>query len=204
MNPTAHNFYAVWRENCRAINILRDGEAVPPERFLQSVWQHQRLKRDQLLTADGRSVRVLHPGFMSAEGGPDFRGAVLQFGDEPPVSGDVEIDLQTANWHAHGHDQNPNFKGVILHVVWETGATATGLASDKRPLALPLKNHLDSPASALMLALENESGLPDALRGKCFSPLRDLDSAPIADILHAAAKVRFKNKTEAILARKIK
>ncbi len=106
----------------------------PPERLLQAVWRHQRLQRDRLQTADGRSVRVLHPGFVSVEGGPDFRGAVIQIGDDAPCSGDVEIDLRAGNWRAHGHDRNPDFKNVLLHVVWD----------DTRPLpnappVLPLK-----------------------------------------------------------------
>src|SRR5271169_5458831 len=109
-NFRAENFYAVWREQCRAVNLLRDGGATPPEKLLQAVWQHQRLRRDQLQTAGGTRVRVLHPGFASAEGGPDFRGAVLQFDQATPVSGDVEIDVQYSGWHAHGHDANPNFK----------------------------------------------------------------------------------------------
>ena len=115
----AENFYAVWRERCRAAGALREENSIPPEKLLQAVWQHQRLLRDQLKTTDGKSVRVLHPGFISAEGGPDFRGAVLQFENEPPVSGEVEIDLQPVGWRAHGHDVNPNFKSVLLHVVWE-------------------------------------------------------------------------------------
>jgi hypothetical protein len=105
VNFRAENFYAVWRERCRAVNVFRDGVAAPPEKLLQIIWQHQRLRRGELKTADGKTLRVLHPGFASAEGGPDFRGAVLQFGDEPPVAGDVEIDLQANGWHAHGHDQ---------------------------------------------------------------------------------------------------
>ena len=96
----------------------------PSERLLQAIWQHQRLQRDQLKTADGKIVRVFHPGFASVEGGPDFRGAVLQIGDETPVSGDVEIDLRPSGWRAHGHDQNPNFQNVILHVVWESESKA--------------------------------------------------------------------------------
>ena len=65
MNSRAENFYAVWRKGCRAVNALRDGGSPPPEKLLQSVWQHQRLQRDRLKTADGRSLRVLHPGFVS-------------------------------------------------------------------------------------------------------------------------------------------
>jgi hypothetical protein len=87
------NFYAAWRERFVRTEVLHDENSLPPERLLQAVWQHQRLRRDQLKTTDGKIVRVFHPGFINVEGGPDFRGAVLQFENEKPVSGDVEIDL---------------------------------------------------------------------------------------------------------------
>jgi len=195
VHARAENFYAVWRERCRAVNALRDGEPRPPEKLLQTIWQHQRLLRDQLKTADGRSVRVLHPGFASGEGGPDFRGAVLQFGNEKPVAGDVEIDLVPAGWHAHGHDRNPNFQKVILHVVWDGPGQAGSLAT------LPLKHWLDAPPAELALALENESGWPENLRGQCAAPLRELSEARRTELLNAAAKVRFQNKAGAMLAR---
>ena len=196
MNSRADNFYAVWRRQCRAVNVLRDRGSAPPEKLLQAVWQHQRLQRDRLQTVDGRRLRVLHPGFVSVEGGPDFRGAVLQFENDKPVSGDVEIDLQSSGWRAHGHDKNPNFKNVILHVIWE----ALGKI-ETVPFVLALKYQLDAPVAELALALENEAGLPEALRGQCSSPLRELNEVQLAEILRAAAKVRFENKAKAMLAR---
>jgi hypothetical protein len=200
VNSRAENFYAIWRQQCRAVNFLRDAGSTPPEKLLQAVWQHQRLQRDQLKTADGKNIRVLHPGFASAEGGPDFRGAVLQFENEPPISGDVEIDLVPAGWHAHGHDKNSSFKNVILHVVWEEVQSPKSKAQSQ-PIMLALKSVLDAPITELALALENESGLPAALRGQCSSPLRELPEPQLAEILHAAANVRFQNKAAAMLAR---
>ena len=185
MNVRVENLYAAWRERCRAVDTLRDESARPPEKLLQAIWQHQRIKRDQLKTAGGKAVRVFHPGFASVEGGPD-----------QPVSGDVEIDLQSGGWHAHGHDQNPNFKNVILHVLWDDPKRFTGL-----PPALSLKAALDSSLADLALALENKTGLPENLRGKCSAPLRELSGSQLTELLHAAAKVRFQNKAGAILAR---
>jgi hypothetical protein len=195
----ADNFYAVWRQQCRGVNLLRDGGPTPPEKLLQAAWRHQRLRRDQFQTTSGLRLRVLHPGFISTEGGPDFRGAVLQFGTEPPVSGDVEIDLQPSGWHAHGHDTNPAFKNVILHVVWDEGPGAK--PAPGAPPRLVLKDVLDAPPAELALALENETGLPENLRGKCSAPLRELSAAQLAEVLEAAAKVRFQNKAGAVLAR---
>jgi len=200
VNFRAENFYAVWRERCRAVNVFRDGVAAPPEKLLQIIWQHQRLRRGELKTADGKTLRVLHPGFASAEGGPDFRGAVLQFGDEPPVAGDVEIDLQANGWHAHDHDQNPNFKNVILHVVWDEVQSPRSKIQS-RPAQMTLKTFLDAPVTELALALENESGLPENLRGKCSAPLREFSEPQLTQLLHAAAKVRIQNKASAMLAR---
>lgn len=207
MNFHAENLYAVWRARQRA-PVLCDENSIPPEKLLQAIWQHQRLLRNELQTAGGQRLRVLHPGFISAEGGPDFRGAVLRFESEKPVSGDIEVDLQSGGWHAHGHDKNPNFKNVILHVLWEnnarennsgeSGTPASGMA---RPIALPLKKFLDAPLNELASALENESGLPENLRGQCYAPLSGLSESQLTELLHAAARIRFENKAAAMLAR---
>ncbi len=201
-NSRAENFYAAWRERCRAVNLLRDGDSTPPEKLLQAVWHHQRLQRDQLKTSDGRRLRVLHPGFASLEGGPDFRGAVLQFDHATPVSGDVEIDLQPSGWHAHGHDTNSNFQNVILHV-WFGTKTQSPRSKSASPFAqIALKDVLDAPAAELALALENESGLPESLRGKCSAPLCELTAPQLSALLNATReKVRFSKQALAILAR---
>jgi hypothetical protein len=190
-------------------NVLRDENEAPPERLLQVIWYHQRLRRDRLRTADGRTVRVLHPGFVSMEGGPDFRGAVIQLGDAAPRSGDVEIDLRAGGWRAHGHDSNPAFKDVLLHVIWEsvTGTGAGGISHKGRPTAdrpanrpplMSLGDALDAPLAELGLWLENESlrVLPDKLRGQCCIALRELDDPRQSRILDAASRVRFQAKAE--------
>jgi hypothetical protein len=203
LNPSTETFYAVWRNQSRAADVLRDKEGFPAERLLQAVWRHQRLQRERLKTPDGKNVRVLHPGFVSAEGGPDFRGAVIQIGGETPRSGDVEIDLRSHGWHAHGHDRNPSFQNVMLHVVWETETPFSGRAQIERPLTLQIKNLLDAPLGELSLWLENESpsALPENLRGKCSAPLRELDEPQLAELLHQAARVRLESKAAQCSAR---
>jgi hypothetical protein len=175
------------------------------------------LQRDRLQTADGRSVRILHPGFVSVEGGPDFRGAVIQIGDAAPCSGDVEIDLRAAGWRAHGHDRNPDFKNVLLHVVWEklgvpSRSERDGAGNESRlkaelrtrpPASLSLCDALDAPIAELGLWLENDSPrvLPEKLRGQCCVALRELDETRQGRILDAAARVRFQAKSEQFRAR---
>ena len=198
MPPAPASFYAQWRVRCGVVPVLREDHESPPERLLQAIWQHQRLLRDQLKTLDGQPVRILHPGFRSAEGGPDFRGAVAQVGDGPPRSGDVEVDVRASGWHAHGHDRNPAFKNVILHVIWESERPASGA-----PPVLVLRPALDAPVGELSLWLGGEAAqsLPETSRGQCCAPLRQLPADLLTDLLHQAAEVRLHSKAAQFQAR---
>lgn len=198
MSLPLENFYARWRLPEVPGNVLRDENDAPPERLLQAIWCHQRLRRDRLRTTDGQTVRILHPGFVSVEGGPDFCGAVIQIGDAAPRSGDVEIDLRAGGWRAHGHDRNPNFKKVLLHVIWEDTRALPGA-----PPVLPLSHSLDAPLTELAVWLENESlrALPETFRGQCCVALRELDETRQGRLLDAAARVRFQAKAEQFRAR---
>jgi hypothetical protein len=209
-----NNFYAEWRTQRGLASALREDESSPPEKLLQAVWQHQRLLREQLRTLDGQTVRILHPGFCNHEGGPDFRGAVVQFGDDAPISGDVEVDIQAGGWRAHGHDVNPNFKSVILHVIWDgTGVHASACQGKysntlKRelqpaPLALAIRNKLDAPLDELSLWLNSDESesLPENLRGQCSAPLRELSPEKLRELLLQAAQIRFRGKAAQFAAR---
>jgi Protein of unknown function (DUF2851) len=192
------SFYAQWRVQSGAVQRLRDEQDSPPERLLQAIWQHQRLLRERLQTVEGVPVRVLHPGFLNLEGGPDFRSAVVQVGEGPARSGDVEVDLRSGGWHAHGHDRNPAFRNVLLHVIWESGAPAAGAP----PLVL-LRQVLDAPLGELSLWLGGETAhsFPQELRGNCCGPLRRLSSGQLQELLKQAAGVRLRSKAAQFQAR---
>jgi Protein of unknown function (DUF2851) len=196
--PVQASFYADWRVRCGVVALLRDDGDSPPERLLQMIWQHQRLLREQLKTLDGKPVRILHPGFRSVEGGPDFRSALVQIGDEPPQSGDIEVDLRPSGWHAHGHDRNPAFQNVILHVVWESERSIPGA-----PPTLVVRQALDAPLGELSLWLGGEAAqeLPEELRGDCCAPLRTLPQEQMLGLLHQAAQVRLQSKAAQFQAR---
>jgi Protein of unknown function (DUF2851) len=198
VSPALSSFYAQWRVRCGVVPVLREDQESPPERLLQTIWQHQRLRRDQLKTLDGTPVRILHPGFRSFEGGPDFRGALVQMGDSPPRSGDIEVDLRSSGWRAHGHDRNPAFQNVILHVIWEGERPVPGA-----PPLLLLRSVLDAPLGELSLWLGGEAvkTLPESLRGECCLPLRQLPADQLKDLLHQAAEVRLHSKASQFQAR---
>jgi Protein of unknown function (DUF2851) len=193
------NFYSRWRTRGLPGQTLQEGpDSIPPEFLLQAIWQQQRLRRDQLKTLDGQNVRVLHPGFKNHEAGPDFRGAIVQIGAEASRIGDVEIDLRAGGWRAHGHDVNPAFKQVILHVVWEGDrAVAPGL-----PM-VALRGMLDAPLGELSSWLGHDSlhALPESLQGKCCAPLRELSRASLTELLRQAAQARWQAKAHHFAAR---
>ena len=166
---TDSNFYARWREQHEARLFLeeRDG-AHPPEQLLQSIWLHQRLRREQLQTLDGQPLRVLHPGFWNRAAGPDFHGAVLQFGQEPARTGDVEIDWVCGNWQAHGHEGNPDFAERDLACRLERARPGTG----PRPM-LALEKFIDTPLAEIQqwAAPDGARDWPAELQGACSGPL---------------------------------
>src|SRR6185437_8120715 len=156
-------------------------------------------------TLDGRTLRILHPGFLNREGGPDFRGAVIQFGGGPPCAGDIEVDIETAGWRSHGHDKNPNFKNVILHVVW-AGAPISGSARNETVSGIPtvcIRGKLDASLAELNLWLNSEESesLPEQMRGKCSAPLSELPLEKVRELLLRAAQIRFGGKAAQLQAR---
>jgi hypothetical protein len=191
------NLYTDWRAASGVFWTLRDDDDVPPERLLQSIWLHQRLCRDKLTTADGEPVKVLHPGFQSVEGGPDFCNAVIRIGGEKPVAGDIEVDLRTSGWRGHGHDRNPAFANVVLHVVWDAEKGSTGLPT------LPLRKALDAPLGELSQWMATGSGVefPEGSRGQCSQQLRRWPEERLQALLAQAAMVRLRAKASQFEAR---
>ncbi|MET0262508.1 MAG: DUF2851 family protein [Rariglobus sp.] len=87
-----------------------------PERLLQKIWQRGDFDSSALRLADGRGLRILHPGKWNHLGGPDFSAAKLSI-DGTVVTGDVEMHLHAKDWNAHGHASDRAYDHVVLHVV---------------------------------------------------------------------------------------
>ena len=86
------------------------------ELLLQVIWNEQWLNQP-LRTVDGKEVAVLHQGIWNVEAGPDFHDAALVI-DGKPRRGPIEIHFSPKNWTQHGHQNDPAYDDVILHVVW--------------------------------------------------------------------------------------
>jgi hypothetical protein len=177
------------------------GRGRPNEQLLQQVWRHQRLLPERLRTFDGRRVTVLHPGFLNREAGPDFRDALLQLEGEAPLSGDVEIDLQPQGWKQHHHAENPAFRNVRLHVVWEGNRAIAGEAGELPTMRLD--GTLDASLEVLSEWLADHAGetLPGGQEGACAGALARLAPEVRRALLEQAGLVRLTMKADRIRAR---
>ncbi len=101
-----------------------------PESELTLLWSH--LAGETMVTEEGERIRVLYPGLCVGGGGPDFKGAVLVFGDSQVVRGDVEIHVREEDWYRHGHDTDPAYCALVLHGVGSVGAQRRTRLSDGR------------------------------------------------------------------------
>jgi hypothetical protein len=195
------SLYADWRARLMPGQSFQEcdpADAIPSEHLLQLIWQHQRLRGDSLVTMDGTKVHVWHPGFWNREAGPDFRGAVVQLGNNPVLNGDIEIDLRPDGWQQHHHHGNPAYNRVVLHVVWD-GRTAPA----QSPPALALKPCLDAPLAELQhcLGAHPDRWFEPSLAGQCSAPLRHLSEERAMGLLRDAAMVRLQAKASQFHAR---
>jgi len=87
------------------------------ERLLQFIWQFQYFNRHDLFTCEGAALQIIHPGKFNTNQGPDFLEATVRI-DKTILVGNIELHIQTSDWHKHGHHTDSNYKNVILHVVW--------------------------------------------------------------------------------------
>lgn len=91
---------------------------VIPELVLSWLWQRRLYAPAALRTTCGQEVEVVSPGRPGEGAGPDFVGAEVRI-EGLRWLGAVEVDTRPEAWYAHRHHENPLYRTVVLHVVWE-------------------------------------------------------------------------------------
>ena len=94
------------------------------EQLLQYVWKHKILPLECLETTDGKALEIIDPGLHNRNAGPDFFNAKLRIGNTMWV-GNVEIHEHSRDWFRHGHDSDPAYDNVVLHVVEDVDCDVT-------------------------------------------------------------------------------
>jgi len=109
------------------------------ERLLHYVWKHKMFPLGDLFTTDGDEVEVVDPGLQNTDAGPDFFNAKVKIGGTLWV-GNVEIHESSSDWYAHGHDKDPLYDSVVLHVTGRDDRPVITSAGKRLPqlvLAVP-------------------------------------------------------------------
>jgi hypothetical protein len=119
----------------------------PSERQVVRIWQNQLLGKTRLESEDGEPLEIIYPGRVNDDQGADFRDAVISSGGRL-VRGDIEVHVNSGDWWAHQHHQNPVYNRVVLHVVmWNNRREDTRLQNGKSIPVLALHKYVEVPDS---------------------------------------------------------
>ena len=99
----------------RRLQELFAARTLSQERLVHSLWAERRYDGKDLQTTDGRRLTILAPGILNDGAGPDFRDARIRI-DGTAWAGSVEIHLTSSSWIDHGHQKDPLYNSVVLHV----------------------------------------------------------------------------------------
>lgn len=156
------------------------------------VWQHRLVLQADMVTTDGERVEIVDPGQLNHDAGPDFFNAKVRIG-ERMWCGNVEMHLRASDWHRHGHDDDPAYSSVILHVVGAEDCRIT-VANGRTLPQMVMRcapdfhnryvNMVDSPTDRLA----------------CYNELKEAPRIYVTDCITAMAFERLYEKSDRITA----
>lgn len=160
------------------------------EALYQYLWRHRLMGR-RLSTVGGEEVRVIDPGVLNTDAGPDFFNAKVRIGAQQ-WAGNIEIHVKASDWYRHGHDRDPAYGNVILHVVGVSDREVFKSDGTRLPQA-----ELTLPEGFFRTYRELHDGL---LSVRCAPRLRELSVLNVADWLETLGVERMQTKAERILS----
>src|SRR5512140_1463093 len=88
------------------------------EEFLHYLWKYSLYDQEKLVDKENKKIIILDPGVYNRDSGPDFFNARISV-DGTVWAGNIEIHTRSSHFDAHGHQNDPAFDNVILHIVAE-------------------------------------------------------------------------------------
>jgi len=163
------------------------------EQLLHYTWRHKLLPLTPLTTTDGREVELIDPGLYNrSHAGPDFFNAKVRIGGMLWV-GNVEIHQRASEWYQHGHDQDPRYNNVVLHVVGEADTDVMTL------------DHQYPPQMVLQVPPQVEQNYQELLKTDqyppCYQIIPSLSALKVHSWMSALQTERLEQKTETIRQR---
>lgn len=167
------------------------------EHLVQCIWYDRLFRQAGLKTDDGRSLKIVSPGWWNHGEGPDFKGAQIVF-DGRPRTGDVEIHLRSSGWKQHGHNLDQRYDEVMLHVVLDedqSPPTARTTEGHLLPL-LTLAPYLESEIEQLAeeLRVDRFPYEVEGSYGKCASVVEGGGLDTMQEFVTLAGEWRIINK----------
>jgi hypothetical protein len=161
------------------------------EKFLYHIWDEGHLKQD-LKTVSGNPVRIIYAGQFNRNRGPDFSNVTLSL-DGTTLRGDVELHLNTYDWTAHKHYEDPYYNNVVLHVVFRHSGNASFTVKQNAELVdiLELQYQLSEDISKL---IEQHEEAAVGTHPRYCDLLSVVDSSGLESILCYWGKRRMQNK----------
>lgn len=161
------------------------------EELLHFFWNSKFLLGRTLWTTAGESLHILDPGQSNPHQGPDFlMGRLLV--DEVLWVGPIEIHLNSSDWNSHGHSDDPHYRNVVLHVVYEEDAPV--FINGRRIYCLELKKHFPRD-----LLLRYNSLMSASWKIPCHAHLFTLNSSLKTIALERLMVERFEHKVTSYL-----
>lgn len=155
------------------------------------IWQGQRFPPEALQTADGRAVAVVNPGRRGGGSGPDFLDAVVLL-DGVERRGDVELHVRASSFRGHGHDRDPAYCKLALHVVYQADERETRLADGALVPVAAFAPWLEGRAGELRSWLQ----APEIWQAPCREANQRLGEEMVRTALEAAGARRFEARVE--------
>jgi hypothetical protein len=174
------------------------GDDQPSEHLLHLLWQRQDLLRQPLMALNHPSITVYRPGRWSRSRGPDFLDAKLRLNDDSIRVGAVEVHVWASDWFRHGHNLDPAYTSVLLHVVWHNDlSTPTVIDASGREIPqLVLSAALTTPLAELQSLLDDDripTGHGAALT-PCQQSLLEMTPQLVGRLLEMAGEERWRQK----------
>jgi hypothetical protein len=167
------------------------------EADLSRLWQGQLFPAEALTTRDGMRLRVVYRGRLAGGPGPDFRDAIIA-APGTLLQGDVELHVRSSDFRRHGHDRDPAYGSIVLHVVFHDDDGAdTPLPGGRRAPVVVLGDWVEGRAREIRRWLER----PTQWREPCFSAVSRLGTGDVLAALDRLGDMRFRQKAAAFAKR---
>lgn len=159
------------------------------EKLMQYVWKHRLWRSEDMATNTGKKVRVVDPGLLNTDAGPDFFNAKIEIDGHMWV-GNVEMHYRATDWKRHHHDSDKAYDSVILHVVAKDDAPVRRTNGELIPqLVLEVSPQFNADYASLVGA---------TIEVPCATKIKQVPHLTIVEWVEGLAFERLHGKVERI------